>query len=245
MTSFSVATVAGVPAALLLTNLFSWRAAFGFVAVLGIAAAAGAHRVLPTTHERERRTASGVWKEFVRTLTFPNHLRAFVFTVLMMISGFTVIPYVSLYITSNAGLPERDLPWVYLVGGVATFFTARWIGRWADRAGKREVYRRIALISLLPLLAHHARAGAATVRRAGTDHALLRVRIGSLGAGDGDRHQCRASGRARCLHDPQRRDHADGFRHRGDAEWRDRAARPQRQRCCTTTGSAISRPPRR
>jgi predicted MFS family arabinose efflux permease len=153
MTSFSVATVAGVPAALLLTNLFSWRAAFGFVAVLGIAAAAGAHRVLPTTHERERSDGHGVWKEFVRTLTFPNHLRAFVFTVLMMISGFTVIPYVSLYITSNAGLPERDLPWIYLVGGVATFFTARWIGRWADRAGKREVYRRIALISLLPLLA--------------------------------------------------------------------------------------------
>ena len=143
------------------------------------------------------RDSRGVWKEFVRTLTFPNHLRAFVFTLLMMISGFTVIPYVSLYITSNAGLPERDLPWIYLVGGVATFFTARWIGRWADRAGKREVYRRIALISLLPLLADHARAGAAAVRRAGTDHALLRLRVGSLGAGDGDRHQCRASGRAR------------------------------------------------
>ncbi|HJW51908.1 MAG TPA: MFS transporter [Burkholderiaceae bacterium] len=153
MTSFSVATVAGVPVALLLTNLFGWRAAFGLVAVLGIAAVAGAHRVLPTTHERERPDSRGVWKEFVRTLTFPNHLRAFLFTLLMMISGFTVIPYVSLYITSNAGLPERDLPWIYLVGGVATFFTARWIGRWADRAGKREVYRRIAWISLLPLLA--------------------------------------------------------------------------------------------
>jgi predicted MFS family arabinose efflux permease len=70
-----------------------------------------------------------------------------------MISGFSVIPYVSLYITSNAGLPERDLPWVYLVGGVATFFSARWIGRWSDRTGKREVYRRVALLSLLPLVA--------------------------------------------------------------------------------------------
>ena len=245
MTSFSVATVAGVPVALLLTNLFGWRAAFGLVAVLGIAAAAGAHRVLPTTHERERPDSRGVWKEFVRTLTFPNHLRAFLFTLLMMISGFTVIPYVSLYITSNAGLPERDLPWIYLVGGVATFFTARWIGRWADRAGKREVYRRIAWISLLPLLAITHAPVLPAVRRADTDHALLRLRVRSPGAGDGHRHECRASGRARCLHDAQQRDHADGFRHRGDAERARSCSAAPMARCCTTTGSAISRPPLR
>ena len=69
-----------------------------------------------------------MWSEFVRTLTFPNHLRAFLFTLLMMISGFTVIPYISLYMTSNIGLPEAHLPLVYLAGGIATFFTARWFG---------------------------------------------------------------------------------------------------------------------
>lgn len=158
MTSFSVATVAGVPAALFLTNVFNWRAAFVLVAILGAINAVAARRVLPEVqHARsdavERKHEHSVWTGFVRTLTDPNHLRAYGFTLLMMVSGFTVIPYVSLYITSNAGLPESDLPWVYLVGGVATFFSARWIGRWSDRTGKREVYRRVALISLVPLLA--------------------------------------------------------------------------------------------
>ena len=88
----------------------------------------------------------------MRTLTFPNHVRAFVFTLLMMISGFMVIPYISLYMTSNMGLPETQLPLVYLAGGVATFFTARWFGRWADRSGKRKVYRWIAAMSIAPLL---------------------------------------------------------------------------------------------
>ena len=106
--------------------------------------------MVPPAVERQRERA--MWSEFVRTLTFPNHLRAFLFTLLMMMSGFTVIPYVSLYMTANMGLPETQLPLVYLAGGVATFFTARWFGRWADRAGKREVYRHIALISLVPLL---------------------------------------------------------------------------------------------
>jgi len=153
MTSFSIATVAGVPLALVLSNLLGWRAAFGLVALLGIAAALTARRTLPVVTRSHAHAGRGLWSEFASTLIFPNHLRAFLFTLLMMMSGFTVIPYVSLYITSNAGVAERDLPWIYLVGGIATFFSARWIGRWADRAGKRTVYRTIAWISLIPLLA--------------------------------------------------------------------------------------------
>jgi predicted MFS family arabinose efflux permease len=153
MTSFSLATVAGVPAALLLGNLFGWRAAFVLVALLGVACAAAARLTLPHVKHEGRHADHGAWQEFLKTLTFPNHLRAFAFTLLMMMSGFTVIPYVSLYVTSNVGLPERDLPLVYLVGGAATFFSARWIGRWADRSGKREVYRRVAWISMIPLFA--------------------------------------------------------------------------------------------
>jgi predicted MFS family arabinose efflux permease len=153
MTSFSIATVAGVPAALLLGNLFGWRAAFVLVALSGAGCALAARRTLPSVAHAGRLRQHKAWKDFLQTLTFPNHLRAYLFTLLLMVSGFTVIPYVSLYLTSNAGLAERELPLVYLVGGVVTFFTARWIGRWSDRSGKRQAYRRVAWISMLPLLA--------------------------------------------------------------------------------------------
>ncbi len=157
MTSFAVSTVAGVPIALLLSNAFNWRAAFVLVAASGAINALLAWRTLPNVGrvlppDVERQHEHAVWGEFFRTLTFPNHLRAFAFTFLMMISGFTVIPYISLYMVSNIGLPETQLPLVYLAGGIATFFTARWFGHWADRAGKHAVYRKIALISLAPLL---------------------------------------------------------------------------------------------
>ncbi len=157
MTSFAVATVAGVPLALLLSNAFNWRAAFVVVAVSGAINALIAQRTLPSvTHvgaaESKKHKGRALWSEFARTLTFPNHLRAFAFTLLMMVSGFMVIPYISLYMTLNIGLPEAQLPLVYLAGGIATFFTARWFGHWADRWGKRNVYRWIALISIAPLL---------------------------------------------------------------------------------------------
>ena len=115
----------------------------------------------------EKQHERALWSEFLRTLTFPNHLRAFVFTLLMMISGFMVIPYISLYMTSNMGLPETQLPLVYLAGGVATFFTARWFGRWADRSGKRKVYRWIAADVDSTAVNRHARAGVAVVWNTG------------------------------------------------------------------------------
>jgi predicted MFS family arabinose efflux permease len=153
MTSFAVATVAGVPFALWLSNLTSWRAAFIAVAVTGAMVALVARRTLPeATVPHHADPSRPVWREFLHTLTYPNHLRAYGFTLLMMMSGFTVIPYVSLYLTANVGLAESRLPLVYLAGGAATFFSARWIGIWADRIGKREAYRRVALVSIVPLL---------------------------------------------------------------------------------------------
>ena len=46
MTSFAIATVAGVPLALLLSNAFNWRAAFVVVAVAGAVNALIAQRTL-------------------------------------------------------------------------------------------------------------------------------------------------------------------------------------------------------
>ena len=53
------------------------------------------------------------------------------FSALIIFSGFTVIPYITIYAVSNVGIAQTDIPIVYLVGGFATFISARLIGRWA------------------------------------------------------------------------------------------------------------------
>jgi predicted MFS family arabinose efflux permease len=67
--------------------------------------------------------------------------------------GFAVIPYISPYLVSNVGMTESQLPLVYIVAGAVTLFAAPWIGKQADRFGKLRVYRLIAPISALLLLA--------------------------------------------------------------------------------------------
>jgi predicted MFS family arabinose efflux permease len=82
-----------------------------------------------------------------------NHLKAFAFSGLMMFAGFTVIPYITIYMRTNVGLSAEEIPYIYLSGGVVTLFTARLFGRMADRKGKVETFRLLAVAMMVPLLA--------------------------------------------------------------------------------------------
>ena len=81
----------------------------------------------------------------------PNHLRAFAFMVALMLSVFTVVPFIAPYNVMNVGVAEADLPVIYFAGGLTTLFTAQVIGWLADRYGKRRVFVALALASLVPL----------------------------------------------------------------------------------------------
>ena len=71
---------------------------------------------------------------------------------LIMITGFSVIPYIALYLTSNVGINNSYISLVYLCGGVATLMSSRFIGHMSDQYGKVKVFRFLAIISLIPLL---------------------------------------------------------------------------------------------
>jgi predicted MFS family arabinose efflux permease len=97
--------------------------------------------------------ASTPAKSLGAVLREPNHWRAFGFTALVMSSGFTMIPFLTIYMTSNMGLQQAQLPLVYLAGGIATFFSARLIGAAADRWGKLPTFRAVAVGAMVPLMA--------------------------------------------------------------------------------------------
>lgn len=155
--AFSIATVAGVPLSLWLANLFQWRAPFFFIALLVVLFIAVGLRVLPELRAHiapstDPKQAAHPFAPMFAVLRDANHLRALLFSALLIFSGFTVIPYITVYAVHNVGIAQADIPYIYLFGGTATLITARLIGYWADRRGKVEVYRTVALAAMLPLL---------------------------------------------------------------------------------------------
>ncbi len=154
MTSFSVSTVAGVPLGLFLAAHLSWHAPFFGIALLVGLLAMGAWQTLPRLdahlHHPDR---LNVWRGIGQVLADVNHLKAFGVSGLMMFASFTVIPYITIYLQSNAGMQTQQVPWIYLCGGVATLLSARYFGRLTDRVGKVKVFQRLALAVAAPLMA--------------------------------------------------------------------------------------------
>lgn len=153
MASFSLATVAGLPASLWLAAHLGWHAPFIAIAAASFLIAAVGLRTLPlaTGHLHAARAGSP-WSTLARVLREPRHWRAFAFSAMVFATGFTMIPFLTIVMTSNMGLATEQVPLVYLAGGVATLFSSRAIGAWADRRGKVAVFRAVALLALVPML---------------------------------------------------------------------------------------------
>ena len=154
MTSFSVSTVAGVPLGLFLAAHLSWHAPFFGIALLVGFLCFGAWQTMPQLdahmHHPER---TSVWRGIGQVLSETNHLKAFGVSGLMMFASFTVIPYITIYLQSNAGMKAGEVPLIYLFGGLATLLSARYFGQMTDRMGKVKMFQRLALAVVVPLMA--------------------------------------------------------------------------------------------
>ncbi len=157
-TAFSISTIAGVPLSLWLANHLGWRTPFMLIALLTVLFIIVGMRILPELrHHISFSTSSGQAKRshpfsaMFAVLRDANHLRALLFSALIIFSGFTVIPYITIYAVGNIGITQHEIPFIYLAGGAATLITARLIGHWADLRGKIKIYRLVAIGALLPL----------------------------------------------------------------------------------------------
>jgi predicted MFS family arabinose efflux permease len=151
-TAFSLSTVAGVPLSLWLANHIGWRAPFILIAGMAVFFVIVGLRILPELRQHiSTNKPAHPFAEMFAVLRDTNHLRALLFSALIIFSGFTVIPYLTLYAVRDVGISQHDIPFVYLAGGAATLITARLIGHFADLRGKVKIYRLVAAAALLPL----------------------------------------------------------------------------------------------
>ena len=152
MTSFSLATVMGVPCGLLLANYAGWHSSFIAIAVVCALVGLAAVFSLPRLDKHVAQARGQNMLFAVRgVLADANHRRALAMSCAMMFAAFTVVPYITLYMQANKVLLASEIPLIYLSGGVVTLLSARWVGILTDRVGKRFMFQRMLLLSMLPL----------------------------------------------------------------------------------------------
>ena len=150
MSAFPLASVLGIPAGLILVDLFEWHAPFFLLAVLAVPIWFTASRYLPSLPPAAHQThpVRQMWE----ILTHGIHLRGFLVTAALVFAGASIIPFMSPSLVANTGLSESQLKFVYLFGGAATFFTTRLFGRLSDRHDKLHVLAGVSVFSIITAL---------------------------------------------------------------------------------------------
>ncbi|MFM7243978.1 MAG: MFS transporter [Planctomycetaceae bacterium] len=163
MLAFAVASVVGVPLGITLGTRLGWQAPFFALAALGLPLVGLATWSLPPLAAHMDGIRRHPVTQLVETLTLPAHRRAFALIALLMVAAFSVIPFISTAFVANVGVTERQLPAVFIAGGLLTLVSTPLAGRLVDRFGPLAALCRIVPVSaaMMLVLTHLPRVGIA------------------------------------------------------------------------------------
>ncbi len=139
MSAFPLASVAGVPLGIALSNRFGWHAPFFLLVALAGPTLFAITRWLPRRAPEVNSAQGSAWGRMRGLLAEKVHLRGFAGAAALVAASGCVIPFMAPSLVANAGVTPQALPLVYFFGGAATFFSTPFIGRLTDRHDKLRV----------------------------------------------------------------------------------------------------------
>jgi predicted MFS family arabinose efflux permease len=140
-TAFAGSSVLGIPLALLLSTRWGWNAPF-FMIVAVSALVGGMIFVYmrPVAEHLKHRPDRSPLHHLMHTVSNRVYLQGFATTGLLTVGGFMLMPFMSLFIVHNVGLPVGQLPLLYLITGAFSIVSGPLIGRASDALGKFKVF---------------------------------------------------------------------------------------------------------
>lgn len=149
--AFSLASIVGVPAALYLAGWAGWHTPFLTIGGLGVIIILLLSRYLPAMsgHIHGERVKPLLMLQNV--ISSRKQLVALGLSGALMLGHFLIIPFLNPYMEFNVGFTDTQRNMIYMVGGLAIFFTSPFIGKLADKYGKHNTFIVFALVSLIPI----------------------------------------------------------------------------------------------
>ena len=156
MGGFAAASILGVPLSLYLTNLFKedWHIPFLLIGGVGILLIPLVMKYVPNMkdHIRPAGDEDSLFSALYKVWQIPIQRSALIFSCLLMMGHFLIIPFINPYLEFNKGFSKYDTPYIYLVGGFASLIAAIYLGKMADRKGKLVIFSVSVFLSLFMVL---------------------------------------------------------------------------------------------
>jgi predicted MFS family arabinose efflux permease len=140
-TSFAASSVLGIPLALLLSTRWGWNAPFFMiVAVCAVVGGMIFIYMRPVAEHLKHHPDRSPLHHLIHTVSNRVYLQGFATTGLLTVGGFMLMPFMSVFIVHNIGLPVGQLPLLYLITGAFSIVSGPLIGRASDALGKFKVF---------------------------------------------------------------------------------------------------------
>jgi predicted MFS family arabinose efflux permease len=140
-TAFAASSVLGMPLALLISTRWGWNASFFLV--VAVSALVGAliwAYLRPVDEHLKHHPHRSPLHHLIQTVSNRLYLQGFATTGLLSVGGFMLMPFMSVFMVHNLGLPIEKLPLVYMVTGAFSILAGPLIGRASDAYGTLRVF---------------------------------------------------------------------------------------------------------
>lgn len=170
MTAFSAASVIGVPAGIFIAADYGWQLPFIVIALLSFLFLLAIPFIVPPlrghllparpqgaveaeiSHLQQTQRPSA-FQAFANIFEDPNQRAALLFTMVLMLGHFTIIPFIAPYMQLNVGFGDKQVGLIYAVGGALTVVLLPLFGKLADRFGRLEVFTIASVLALFSIYA--------------------------------------------------------------------------------------------
>jgi predicted MFS family arabinose efflux permease len=140
-TAFAASQILGLPLGIYLSKEWNWHVPY--LALAALAVFGGlliSARMQPVAEHLKLPQERGAFDHLLHTLSEPRYLLPFVSVLFLATGGFMLMPFSSAFTVNNLGISLDDLPFIYLVTGVATIFIGPLVGKAADAFGRLRVF---------------------------------------------------------------------------------------------------------
>lgn len=138
---FGVSQVLGIPIGLYVASKSGWNIPFLWIAVLaGIIAILIFIKLNPIRDHLSLQNENSAFSHLWHTVSQKNYRIGFLFTALLSIGGFMMMPFGSAFAVNNLKVTMEQLPLLFMITGVGTLIVMPFVGKLSDKVSKFKIF---------------------------------------------------------------------------------------------------------
>lgn len=149
---FGMSQILGIPISLYLANVWNWQAPFYLIVGLASAILITGMIVMKPVNAHLKLQRENAFRHLWNTIANKEYRIGFMATAFMSLGGYLMMPWGSTYSVNNIGIGQDDLPFLFMIVGVATFAIMPVVGILSDRIDKFKIFVFASISMVLAVL---------------------------------------------------------------------------------------------